>query len=142
MLFRSNGVEAWPYNGASASTAKSADGVFRFKNKRAEAHWRLREALDPSTYEDGNCPLALPPDPLLEAELTATRWKLVGRNEVQIEEKDAIKLRIGRSPDRGDAVVMSWSEGERLAVRKAQMASLGGRLPQVKVGYANMKARR
>ncbi|AWC21390.1 Terminase-like family protein [Aminobacter sp. MSH1] len=139
-FLKDNGVAVAPYNGANGSTARSADGQFHFANKRAEAHWRFREALDPS--QEGGSVIALPPDPLLLADLTAVRWKPVGQDKVQIEEKAEIKKRLGRSPDRGDAVIMSWSEGNKLAVRKMQSEALGGRLPQVTLGYAKHKVGR
>ncbi|TIO42584.1 MAG: terminase [Mesorhizobium sp.] len=139
-FLKDNGVAVSGYNASHTSTAKSADGQWSFFNKRAEAHWRFREALDPS--QEGGSPIALPPDPLLLADLLAIRWKPVGTAKVQIEEKAAIKVRLGRSPDRGDAVVMCWSEGTKLAIRKLTDAALGGRLPQVKVGYAQQKVGR
>jgi hypothetical protein len=72
-------------------------------NKRAETWWKFREALDPA-YGNG---LALPPDPQLRADLTSPTWKLTPRG-IQIESKDEIRKRLGRSPDRGDAVVLAW----------------------------------
>lgn len=95
------GDRAIPMNAAEGSEAMDAAGVLGFVNQRAEWHWRLREALDPKSGQD----IALPPDPRLTADLCAPRWKLTPRG-IQIESKDEIKKRIGRSPDRGDAVVM------------------------------------
>ena len=53
----------------------------------------------------------------MQAELTTVRWKLVP-NGIQVESKDEIKKpdRLGRSPDRADAVIMAWSEGEKAIV--------------------------
>jgi hypothetical protein len=64
--------------------------------------WRLREALDPDKGEN----LALPPDTELKADLCAPRWKLTAQG-IQIELKDEVKKRIGRSPDKGDAVILA-----------------------------------
>ena len=88
-----------------------------FVNKRAEAHWRFREALNPD--QDGGSAIALPPDPQVLADLTAPRWKLMTRG-IQIESKEDLKKpeRLGRSPDKGDAIVMAWSEGEKALIRK------------------------
>lgn len=108
-------VRAVPYNGAGASYATDKSGALGFTNKRAEDHWRLREALDPT----GNQFIALPPDPELKADLCAPRWKPTPRG-IQVEPKDCgkaqsnsgnccIKHRIGRSPDKGDAVIMAFS---------------------------------
>lgn len=73
-----------------------------FTNVRAYAYWSLREALDPDKG-DG---LALPPDPELLADLCAPRWTM-RTNGVQVEPKEQIIERIGRSPDKGDAVVLA-----------------------------------
>jgi hypothetical protein len=88
---------------SSASQAMTRDGKLGFFNRRAELWWKFREALDPQTGSY----IALPPDPALVADLTAPRWKLSARG-VQVELKEEIRKRLGRSPDRGDAVVMSW----------------------------------
>jgi hypothetical protein len=121
-----NEIAVRPFNGAAQSNVKSADKQLSFVNKRAEAHWRFREALDPD--QENGSPIALPPDPQLAAELTATRWKL-GARGIQIESKEDLKAsdRLGRSPDRGDAVIMAWSEGEKAIVagiKRRERASL------------------
>lgn len=95
------GHQPYAFNGSTASALRTRSGQFGFVNKRAEAHWKLREALDP---EYGST-LALPPHPKLLGDLTAPRWFLSLRG-IQVEEKSEIKKRLGRSPDTGDAVVM------------------------------------
>lgn len=96
-----------PMNGSEASTRRDGSGRFGFLNKRAEWWWTMREALDPASGED----LALPPDPLLLADLCAPTWKLSARG-IQVEAKDDIIARLGRSPDRGDAAVYSHANAE------------------------------
>ena len=93
---------------AAASELTDASGLLEFANRRAEAWWKFREALDPNSGED----IALPPDSELMADLTAPTWDLTARG-IQIEEKDDIKKRIGRSPDCGDAVVMCFNADAR-----------------------------
>jgi hypothetical protein len=100
------GYDAIAFNGSNKSTLRDRSGQFGFANKRAEAHWKLREALDP---EYGST-LALPPLPKLLSDLTAPRWFLSLRG-IQVEEKSEIKKRLGRSPDYGDAVVMVCDVG-------------------------------
>ena len=73
-----------------------------FANLRAYCYWSFREALDPDRGDN----LALPPDPELLADLTAPRWKHLASG-VQIESKEDIIKRLGRSPDLGDATVMA-----------------------------------
>lgn len=107
-----NDISVRPFIGASESSEFTKDKQLRFFNKRAEAMWRFREALDPDQL--GGSKIALPPDPNLFADLTAPRWKLTTRG-IQIESKEELKKpeRLGRSPDDGDAVIMAWSEGEK-----------------------------
>jgi hypothetical protein len=68
-VLRDNGIPVQPFNGSSASSARTRDGLLRFANKRAEAWWKFREELDPN-QEDGSV-IALPPDGELRADLAA-----------------------------------------------------------------------
>ncbi len=90
--------------GLRTSHFRDHSGKLEMANIRAECYWRLREALDPSLAHKGPR-LILPDDPELLSELCAVRWKPVS-GKVQCEEKKDIKLRLGRSPDRADAVAM------------------------------------
>lgn len=137
LLMRENGVQAIGFNGAAASTGQARDGSrFKFINRRAEAWWRFREALD-STQEGGSI-VALPPDPELRADLASPTFEVTSRG-VKVESKDDIRQRLGRSPDKGDAVVMAWAEGERAL---AASVTRGGLLPKVIRGYEHIKGRR
>lgn len=114
LRLKDNGIATTSFNGAAGSNAKTKDGQLTFTNKRAEAWWKFREELNPD--QEGGSAIALPPDPELRADLAAPTWKLTVRG-VQIEEKDAIRKRLGRSPGKGDAAVMCLSEGERAVMR-------------------------
>ena len=94
--------------GAAASRFTDSTGRLDFANRRAEAWWKFREALDPNSGED----IALPPDSELMADLTAPTWNL-GTRGIQIESKDDLIKRLGRSPDCGDAVVMNHNADVR-----------------------------
>lgn len=89
--------------GAGAGDLTDSSGRLRFRNVRAAAYWKLREALDPD-HGDG---LALPPDPELLADLCAPRYDLKPSG-IQLEDKDGISARLGRSPDKGDALVLAY----------------------------------
>jgi hypothetical protein len=103
------------------SIEKTKDGSLAFANKRAEVWWKFREALDPD-QPDGSA-IALPADPELRADLCAPTWKLSARG-ILLESKDGssgfgnLRQRLGRSPGKGDAVVMAWSEGNAAAVSR------------------------
>ncbi len=93
-----------------ADGARDLTGEREFLNMRAYCYWAVRDALDPSL--GGR--LALPPDDELAQELTAMRWETQSSGKIKIEPKDEIKKRIGRSPDRADAVALSfwpWGAG-------------------------------
>lgn len=97
-------------NGSEASGLYTKAGNLRFRNKRAEMYWRLRESLDP-TLDD---PLILPDDPELLADLCAVRYKVVTMGKVaaiQIRDKDEIREVLGRSPDKGDSVALTCVSG-------------------------------
>jgi hypothetical protein len=51
----------------------------------------------------------IPPDRQLRADLTTPRY-MIRSNGIQIEGKQDITKRIGRSPDRGDALVYAFAE--------------------------------
>lgn len=81
----------------------------QFFNKRAELYWNLREMLRTQ-------PVALDPrDRRLAQELRAIRFK-INKGRVQIEEKADIKKRLGRSPDRADALCLSVSSNASTAI--------------------------
>lgn len=122
IALKDNGIEVVAFNGVVKSHARTRDGKKQFVNKRAEAVWRFREALDPS--QEGGSAVALPPDPELKADLASYRWEDTASG-ILIEPKEDQKKRIGRSPDKGDAVIMCLSEGQR-AVDRAARAGRGG----------------
>jgi hypothetical protein len=100
----------FPVVGSASSGLMDKAGQLRFRNKRAEMYWRLREALDPTS----KTLIYLPPDSELAADLTAVRYKVVTMGKVaaiQIREKDEIREALGRSPDKGDSVAMTFAEG-------------------------------
>jgi hypothetical protein len=110
---RGNGVEnILAYMGVKKSHKRSADNQLSFSNVRTEAYWRFREALNPS--QAGGSQIALPDDRVLLADLCApTYW--IQANGLHLESKEDVVDRLGRSTDRGDAVVMCWYAGARMA---------------------------
>ena len=122
MRLADNEVALRPFNGANDSHGKTQDGHLRFANKRAEAYWRFREALDPDQV--GGSPVTLPPDPELRSDLAAPTFEVTVRG-ILVEDKKKIREHIGRSPGRGDAVVMCYSEGNVAIQRQATRAKIG-----------------
>ncbi len=84
-------------------------GTLGMNTVKAELWWSLRDALDPDLEAQRGYTLALPPDDELLMELCAPRYKVTPQG-VQIEGKEDVKKRLGRSTDRADAVCFAWHE--------------------------------
>lgn len=103
VLDRMQGVNSTAVNFGSGSNATDESGVYHFANLRAQMFWQLREALNPKSGEN----IALPDDRDLRVELSSMRYKIVS-GRIQIESKEDIIKRLGRSPDLADAVALAW----------------------------------
>jgi len=106
---REDGRAVEAFNSSEATQHRDVSGELGFTNLRSASWWNLREMLDPANGHD----VALPPDDLLTGDLTAPHWRVMSGGRIQVEGKDEIKKRIGRSTDDGDAVCMAfWQEQE------------------------------
>jgi hypothetical protein len=114
LRLRDNKCDYVAYNGNHEGVGRDQSGKLKFYNHRAEVWWRFREALDPD--QPGGSQVCLPPGAELRADLTAPTYT-VELNGIKIESKEAIKKRLGRSPGKGDAVVIAWHDGNN-AIRK------------------------
>lgn len=92
------------FNASEATPMRDKSGELGFVNKRSAAYWHLRERLDP----DSELPIMLPPDDELTGDLTAPKFFVKSAGKIQVESKDDIKSRLGRSTDAGDAVVYAF----------------------------------
>ena len=85
----------------------------RLTNLRSEASWRFRDRLNPDRHTDNQysntsrqVPFHVSPRAwwaLLREDLEALTYDLVG-NQTRLMKKDDLLVRLGRSPDRGDAL--------------------------------------
>jgi len=101
-ILKSQGFRIRGVNFGEATKARDKTRQLHLRNVRAEAWWGFREALDPVGGDD----IALPPDPELLADLTTSRWSIT-TSGIQVESKKDIMKRLKRSPDCGDAIVLS-----------------------------------
>ena len=86
--------------------------------------------------------IALPPDTSLLADLASTKFTTTtvsGRLVIAAERKEDVVSRLGRSPDRGDAVVMAFTRGQDNAGWRA--ADPNQQRPKVVHGYESRKKR-
>ena len=130
-----------PFKGAESATGRTKDNQLAFVNKIVQAYWKFREALDPS--QEGGSGISLPVDPILLSDLTARRFE-VGPNGIKFRSdstKEGIVKRLGRSTDRGDAVVMAWVDGAKATSdgRTWDEKKRRGRVPNVIRGYDNRR---
>lgn len=98
-----NGVN---FGAGTDKTDKS--GEVEMLNVRAAAWWKMRELLEPPSD------VMLPPDDMMMGDLIAPSYTYTSSGQLQVESKIKIKSRLNRSPDVGDAVVLSfWDEPEQ-----------------------------
>ena len=98
-----NSIPVMPVNFAQSCDLMDRSGKLKLRNIRAACYWKLREALDPDFGEE----ICLPPSETLLADLAAPQFSVTTQG-IQIESKEDIKKRIGRSPDEGDAVALTF----------------------------------
>ncbi|PSK57969.1 hypothetical protein B0E38_01814 [Streptomyces sp. 111WW2] len=112
------------YTGAAGTRLRTREGEFGFGNVRSAAYWKVRELLDPAFGAE----LALPDDDMLLADLTTPTWTVTSGvpPKVRVEPKDAVIARLGRSPDKGDAVVMAMY-ADHLATSTVRSPAKAGR---------------
>lgn len=78
----------------------------KWKNVRAELWWLGRELSRTSAWDLTDVPEKVR-DPLL-SELTAPTYKEDTAGRIQIEDKGSVRKRLGRSPDRADALLLAY----------------------------------
>jgi hypothetical protein len=106
-------------NVGNRTSLVDSTGQIEFYNLRAALMWKLREALDPARKPT----LCLPPDDQLAVDLSSPRWKTVPGGKIVIESKDDLRKRIGRSPDKGDAVALAmWPSAGGVLTDSAESA--------------------
>ncbi len=93
----------------------------RYFNKRSEMHFRLAEAI-----KTGG--LCLPRDDTLARELTAPTYYFQG-DKMRLEEKEQIKKRLGTSPDRADALALTYAYGVAPGSRGDEGSGMPNRMP-------------
>ena len=140
---KDNDIAVIGFKGAERVSTRTQDRLLPFYNKRAESYWRFREALDPD--QEGGSPIMLPPDSDLAADLVSVRRLPIEdtNNTIRLEKKEEQAKRLGRSPDRGDAVVMAWATGDKYLTHghiwKDHVKSQ--RFPKINRGHMNKRRR-
>jgi hypothetical protein len=82
-------------------SSEKASNPNRFKNLRAEMWWAVMELFEAGAIDID------PDDDTLASELLEVKYSIDSAGRIYIESKDETKKRLGRSPDKADALMMS-----------------------------------
>jgi hypothetical protein len=97
---REQGYSVDAFNGGERAADPSL-----YPNRRSEAWFAFSEVLGTLDLDD---------DPQLAADLVAPRYKVDSAGRRVVEPKDTTKKRLGRSPDRADAVLMAYAPAPQM----------------------------
>lgn len=103
---RELGESAYGINFGAGTNRTDESGEVQMLNTRAACWWGMRELLQPPSE------IMLPPDDDLTGDLTAPHFGYTSSGKLRVENKEAIRARLGRSPDVGDAVILSFWANE------------------------------
>lgn len=98
-----------PVNFATTATQHHQDGSRKYLNMRAQLWWNGREMSEQRAWDLSRAEEA----ENLKFELIAPRYRpdvLAGKRVVQVESKDEVRKRLGRSPDDADATLLAFHQ--------------------------------
>lgn len=90
--------------GRGGKPLTDATGQYQFVNMRAYLFWAVRDWLNPRSDTGA----MLPPDTQFDEEATEIKWSFRSDGRIIIEPKEDIKERLGRSPDKFDALANTF----------------------------------
>lgn len=91
------------YEVSEVNVGSSADDKDKFYNLRTEVFWHLRDLFKKDK-------IGIPNDAGLIQELTDLRYKYSSEKKLRLEAKADMKKRIGRSPDKADALALAYHD--------------------------------
>lgn len=100
-----HGMTVQPVNFGESAIDKE-----RFANMKAEIFWGLR-----TDFENGN--ISIPDDMVLINQLASIKYGYTSKGQVKIESKDDMKKRGLKSPDRADALAITWKAGRDVVAK-------------------------
>ncbi len=108
-----------PYTIVPINNGSSADDKY-YENKGTETWGVVRDLLEEnfSKYmQNKESIIELPNDPKLISQLTTRKYKMTSKGKIALERKEDMKKRGLNSPDRADAVVLSFITDKEYRVR-------------------------
>lgn len=135
------GMSAHAYKGAEGTNLRDKTNCYSFENQRGYWYWYLRDLLDPD--QEGGSPMMLPPGNDLVADLAAPKFVVTkgkgGVPMIKITKKKDVVEALGRSPDEGDAVVMSHASGNKPFIHHKPKNLMGHQRPQMNTGHSSKR---
>jgi phage terminase large subunit len=102
---------------SGASADQESGSQYQFKNLRSQLWWQFKEGLKEGSIKFSPELQACEYWDELTEDLMAPRYKVVNDRYIQIESKDEIKKRLGRSPDVGESLIYAhYSAGFNLLI--------------------------
>ncbi|WP_373314290.1 AAA family ATPase [Xylanibacillus composti] len=118
-VIREEGLQGWevfPINNGSSS---SRDGKEHYENLGTETWAILRDIMQESFskhIQGKPDEIELPNDERLITQITQRKYRMTSKGKIALERKEDMKKRGLDSPDRADAVVLSFAPGRRSGV--------------------------
>jgi len=99
-----------------------------YRNRRAEMWGTMKEWFESPEETD------IPDSDYLQSDLCAPGFKYTSNSQIQLERKEDIKKRIGKSPDVGDALALTFAQP--VAIKKKKRITMPAYTPlDCAVGY-------
>lgn len=136
------GMSVTAYKGAESAPGRDKTNCYTFENARGYWYWYMRDLLDPDQI--GGSPIMLPSDDNeLVADLACPKFIVTkgkgGVPMIKITTKKKVVEELGRSPDKGDAIIMSHAGGHKPFIHH-KPKNLGGHdRPQMNTGHSSKR---
>lgn len=114
-ILKADGYNITEIIGGASPIDTGEKTFYTFKNYRSQMYWHLREL-----FKDGNISLRKT-HAKLNQDLTNIKYKITADKVVEVESKDQIKKRIGRSTDYSDTLAYAFAP-----VKKKRIKQVGG----------------
>lgn len=100
--------EVTPIQTSARVVLRDRTGQLRFRRYRDWLYWNVRDELS-----DPESEFALPPDDLMQQDMTAAKYTYDSEGRIVVISKDEMRPILGRSPDAGEAVMYTMAPEER-----------------------------
>jgi hypothetical protein len=113
MHLKDEGYRIIPVNVGAGVTKKSPKNKEKYKNLKAELFWGLRERFEQGDLIGLNFKGA----DVAKAQLAAIKYEHNSRGQIVIEDKDTMKKRGVKSPDRAESIMLAFADIPETRIR-------------------------